>query len=299
MNLKKTLTYVLTTAIILASSATIAWPGQDDNELLLGLIPEENIFTQMKRHRPLGQYLSGKLGLKIRFTVLSRYPHIVTRFVKRKLDGAFFGIYTSVLGEESLDIEPIARSVNKDGSSTARGYLFVRAGSGIKSVKDLKGKRAAFVDQVTATGYMFAISYLKDNGVRNINSFFSEITFTGAHDSTVYTVISGQADFGAAKGRIVDALAKKDPLIKNELKILARSAELPDNTLYLKKKLPIQVKLRIQQALLDMDKDPEGKKVLAHYGSLRFVEAKRSDLVPVRNMAKKAGLKMKDLKYDY
>ena len=53
------------------------------------------------------------------------------------------------------------------------------------------------------------------------------------------------------------------------------------------------------QVLLDMDKDPEGIKVLAHYGSLRFIEAKSSDFIPVRNMAKRAGLKIKDLKYEY
>ncbi len=298
MNLKKIFLYILLVSFVTASTH-VAWAGQDDEELLLGLIPEENIFTQIKRHRPLGQYISGKLGLNVKFTVLSRYPHIITRFKKRKLDGAFFGIYTAVIAEESLDIEPLARSVNKDGKATARGYVFVRKNSGIKSVKDLHGKRAAFVDQVTATGYMYALSYLKENGIGDISRFFSDITFTGSHDSTVYTVLSGHADFGVAKGRIFDALGEKDPLIKSNLKILARSVELPDNTLFVRKSLPLKIKLKIQQILLDMNKDPEGIKILKHFGSLGFIEAKSSDFIPVRNMAKKAGLKIKDLKYEY
>jgi phosphonate transport system substrate-binding protein len=297
MNMKSTLMAALVMALALLSAPCGAQEAEE--ELLLGLIPEDNIFTQMKRHRPLAQYMTKKLGRKVRFTVLSRYPHLITRFERRGLDGAFFGIFTSVLAEESLNIEPIARPVGLDGKSTARSYIFVRSDSGIQSIKGLRGKRAAFVDKVTATGYLYMLSHMRDKGISSPLSYLSSNTLTGSHVSAIYTVHSRQADVGCAKGRIVERVLKSDKLLKEEIRILSKSSELPDNTLYIRKELPIQLKLKMQQALLDMDKDPEGRKILEHYGSSRFIDAKSGDFDTVRKMARESGINIKDFKYDY
>lgn len=270
----------------------------DKNELLIGLIPEENIFKQVRRHKPLAEYLSKHVGIKVRFTVLSRYPHIVTRFQKRGLDGAFFGIFTSVLAEESLGVEPIARAVNLDGSSTARAYVFTRKDSGITDVKSMRNKRAVFVDQVTATGYLYALALLSKNGVSDYKSHFSSYTFTGGHESAVYAVLSEQADVGVVKGRILEKMRAKDPLINDSIKIIDESEDLPDNTLYLRSSLPIEVKLKMQQALFHMHEDPEGVRVLEKLGALRFIEATRADFSVVRSMARKANIDIKRFKYE-
>jgi len=292
--------FILATLVLLLMGLAAPCLGDgSDEELLLGLIPEDNIFQQMKRHRPLAQYMTKKLGIKVRFTVLSRYPHIITRFKSRELDGAFFGIFTSVLAEEALSIEPLVRPVATDGKSTATGYIFVRTDSGISNIGDMRGKRAAFVDQVTATGYLYMLYYLRTNGIRKPGTFFSEHTFTGSNESAVYTVHSRQADVGVAKGRIVEKILERDKLIKDELRILSVSKELPDNTLFLRKSLPIQLKLRIQQVLLEMDSDPEGKKILEYFGSSKFIEAKSRDFTPVRSLARKAGINIRNFRYDY
>src|SRR5512135_1106822 len=130
-------------------------------EILLGLIPEENIFHQMDRHRPLAAYISEKLGIKVRMTILSRYGDIIDRFSDRRMDGAFFGIFTGVLAMEKLQVEPVVRPVRLNGKSTDQGYLFARKDSGIRTVADMKGKRIAFVDKATVTGYLFAVAYLR------------------------------------------------------------------------------------------------------------------------------------------
>jgi len=48
---------------LLILAAVMAWPLRAwGDEILIGLIPEENIFNQMERHRPLAAYLSKKVG---------------------------------------------------------------------------------------------------------------------------------------------------------------------------------------------------------------------------------------------
>lgn len=267
-----------------------------DNELLLGLVPEGNIFTQMRRHIPIAQYLSKNLDITVRLSILSKYSKIIPQYESKGMDGALFGIYSSVLAEDVLDLEPLVRSVSLNGNTTASGYVFVRTDSGITNITDLKGRRAVFVDRASATGYLYLISLLREKGISNPDLFFSDQIPTGSHEGTVYAVHSRQADVGVAKGRIVDDILNKDQLIRDELKVISISPALPDNTLYIRKGLPSELKQRIRRTLLEMNRDPDGRMILESYEALRFTEARSSDLDPVREMARQAGINQSSLR---
>ena len=290
-------TKVIGTLLALCMMLCIAPVAFSAEEILIGLIPEENIFHQMDRHRPLAAYLTEKLGTRVRMTILSRYGDIIDRFSDRKMDGAFFGIFTGVLAMEKLQVEPVARPVRLSGKSTDQGVIFARKDSGIRTVADMKGKRIAFVDRATVTGYLFAVAYLRENGVNNIDQFFREYSFVGSHDSVIHSVLDYRADIGLAKRSIYSMMVAKDPSIGDELVILAGSGELPDTTLCLRRDLPAGIKARIRDVLLGMDKDPKGREVLRKFEALRFIPASRNDYEPFFEMAKKANINLKNYKY--
>jgi phosphonate transport system substrate-binding protein len=273
------------------------WAQEEGDEFLIGLIPEENIFRQLKKHKPLEEYLTEKLGVKVTLTILSRYPDIIDRFTIRDLDGAFFGIFTAALAHENLGVVPIARPVNNSGSTTAQGCLFVRKDSGITSAAAMKNKKIAFVDMATATGYLFALSYLKENGISDIDAHFSDTFFTGSHDTAVYTVLSGRADIGVAKCRILQKLSMKDPLIIDEIDILSRSLHLPDNTLSIRSDLSPEFKRKLKTTLLMMHKDPKGREVLKKLEALKFIPADWSEFNAVKELCDKAGINIKRYQY--
>ncbi len=283
---------VLLLAVFVALAFSPA-PAAGD-ELLIGLIPEENIFRAMVKYRMLAEYLSGELGIEVRFTILSRYGDIIERFISRDLDGAFFGIYTSALAIEQLGVEPIVRPLKLDGSTTARGYLFTTRDSGIETLADMRGARAAFVDRATATGYIFAIAHLRENGIEDPETYFSDVFFTGSHESTIYAVVDGRAEVGAAKGRILEKLSTRDPVIRDDVLILAESGELPDNTLCISSSVDPIVKRRLKEIFLKLDKDPRGAEVLKALGFRKFVDASAEDFSSVRSLAEKAGVGIRD-----
>ena len=280
-----------------ALSAQASLTRKDPNTIVIGLIPEMNVFKQMERFKYLADYLSEKVGVKIKLTVLSRYGNILEKFEEKSMDGAFLGSFTGALAISKLGLEPIARPVNLDGSATYSGYIFVRKDSGIKGIKEMKGKKMAFVDKATTAGYIFPVAYLKSQGIKDINSFFREYYFTGSHDAAVLAVLNREADVGAAKHSMYNRVRTEEPRIDKELVILAESPKVPSNGLCLRKGFDPVLKKKLKETLLNMHKDREGRDALAKFGALKFIETRSSDYEPVFRMASEAGIDMK--KYHY
>jgi phosphonate transport system substrate-binding protein len=213
------------------------------------------------------------------------------------MDGAFFGSFTGALAIEKLGVIPLARPVNLDGTSSYRGYLFARRDSKIRDVNGMKGKRMAFVEKATTAGYLFPLAYLKEQGIKDTDHFFSSSYFAGSHDAAIHAVLEGQADVGAAKHSIYDRVKADDSRVARDLIILAESPWVPSNGLCVRKGLDEGLKQKLKQALLGLDKDSEGAAVLQQFGALRFIDTNVSDYLPVFELAKKAGINIKQ--YDY
>lgn len=283
--------------VVLMTLPFIASAQPQQKEILIGLIPEMNVFKQMERFRPLAEYLTKKTGVKVNITILSRYGNIIDRFTAEKMDGAFFGSFTGTLAIEKLGVEPLARPVNLDGSTSYHGYLFARKDSGIRNVKDMKGKKMAFVERATTAGYIFPVAYLRENGIPNFEQYFSEYYFTGSHDAAIFAVLDRKADIGAAKHSIFDRVRKTEPRVDKELLILAESARVPSNGLCVRKGLDAGLKKKLKESLINLHKDPEGKAVLEKFGGIKFIETTVADYQPVFDLARKAGIDIKA--YDY
>ncbi len=277
-----------------AHAADAAKPRR--SQVVIGLIPELNIFKQKTRFTLLGEYLARKIGVPVKFTVLSRYGNILQSFESDQMDGAFFGSFTAALAIERLGVVPLARPVNLDGTSTYHGYLFVRKDSGIHDAASMKGKRMAYVDRATTAGYVFPLAWLREHGIR-ADGFFGETWFTGSHDAAITAVLDRQADVGAAKHSVYDRVRSENPRVDRELLILASSPAVPSNGLCVRQDLEPDLREALRRALLDLDTDPEGAKILQQFGAIKFIETTAGDYAPVFEMAKRAGIDLK--KYQY
>jgi phosphonate transport system substrate-binding protein len=265
--------------------------------LVIGLIPEQNIFRQMDRYEPLAAYLSEKVGTKIKLKVLPRYGNIISNFVSEELDGAFFGSFTYSLAHARLGVEVLARPENNEGISSYHGLLLVRNDSHIRSAADMKGKRFAFVDKATTAGYLLPLAYFKRNGISDYRTYFKETYFAGTHEDVIDDVLNKRADIGAAKNTVFDRLARDDGRIRRELLVLAESPDVPENGLAVRKDLDGSLKKKLKEALLHMHEDPEGNNILTQFGARKFIETTDEDYGPVFAYAKEIGLNLAT--YDY
>jgi phosphonate transport system substrate-binding protein len=263
----------------------------------IGLIPEQNIFRQIERYKPLGEYLSGKIGRNIELTVLPRYGNIVDNFRSQRLDGAFFGSFTYALAHTKLGVEVVARPMWSDNTSTYYGVVFARKDSGIRSAAQLKGKRFVFVDKATTAGYLLPLEYFRGNGIRDYRRYFAETWFAGTHEGAIRDVLDRKADAGAAKSTVYLLMTGRDEKIGRELVILARSPEVPENGLAIRKDFDGAMRGRIRAALLGMAGDPAGAEILRKFGAERFIPTTDEDYEPVYRYARHVGIDLAT--YDY
>jgi phosphonate transport system substrate-binding protein len=263
----------------------------------IGLITEHDIFSQKKRFAPLIDYLGRKTNAHMELKILSRYGNIIDNFSSNELDAAFFGSFTGALAIRKLAVQPLARPEHMDGTSTYYGMIFVRRDSGISSAGDMRGKRFAFVDKATTAGWLLPMHYFRENGITDYRAFFRETYFTGTHEDAVYDVLRGLADIGTAKNTVFERLAASDDTIRQELRILATSPVVPANALAVRKDLDEELKLKLKNTLLLMDRDPEGQKILKDFGVRRFIATTADDYGPVFDYAGRIGLDL--MHYDY
>jgi phosphate transport system substrate-binding protein len=281
--------------------------------LAVATIPERNVIRQEERYRPLVEYLSRKMGgrVRVRLQHLSSYDAVLHEFATGRANAAFFGSFMYAVAREQVGVEPIARP-ERDGVSRYRGLIFVRKDSGISDWTQLKGKSFAMIRSTTA-GDLFPRVFLARRDAGQPERFFGEIVFAGSHDTSIRKVLDGEVDAGAAKDLVFRQLAAEDPRIDTELTILAESQPVPENALAIRPAMEIAcischrdvgpgidssaaeqldglfVRDRLREELLGLDGTAEGRLVLEAFGADRFVETTDADYENLYRMIHEVG----------
>jgi phosphonate transport system substrate-binding protein len=266
-------------------------------ELLIGIIPEQNVFRQREHYMVLKKYLSDRLGITVNFTNLSRYGNIVERFTNENMDGGFFDSFTYALAHDQLGVEPLARPVNLDGTSTYRGCIFVRKDSGIRTAVQMKGKRFAFVERATTSGYLFPLAYLRENGITDPQAYLGGTFFAGSPEAAIQAVLNNEADIGAAKDTVYELLASENRRIEKELVVLKSSGVLPLNCLAVRRDLDPELISALKNALLNMEKDRDGVETLQRFGARGFIETNNKDYEYLYRLSAQVGIDLKTYRY--
>ncbi len=266
-----------------------------EEKLTIGLLSGSNMVSQLERYAPLCKYLGKKMDMKVEVKPLGDYGLIHDDLRDGKIDAGFFGSLVYSQTRARIGIEPLARLVDLDGNSTYSSYTFVRKDSGIKSPKDIKGKKMAVADPASTGGYPAQRIYFQKYGM-DIDKDV-KIIWARDHDAAVMLVFDKIADMGGAKNLAFDKAASKYPAIKKDLIVLDKSPEVPDNVFAVRKNLDPAIREKLRAALIKMDSDPEGKKILKEFGAKAFIRTKDEDYKNLYTMLKEAGIDLKTYPY--
>lgn len=228
--------------------------------LKLGRIPFTNPTGMVQKHNKLLEYLTNKLGVKqVRLQTASDYNGILKLLVRGDIDIAWLASNISVEARNNPEVQLLVKPI-RFGTDYYRGIIIARQDSGIRGLKDLKGKKFAWVEKESASGYIFPKALLLEAGT-DPEKDFAEAQFLGKHDAVVLNVLLGKYDAGACYDDARNTLRDKAKM--DELTILATTEEISNEPIVCRKSLPPDLIEKIKQAFLELNnKSFEGKEVL-------------------------------------
>jgi phosphonate transport system substrate-binding protein len=274
-------------------AASVPQPGEETAPLRIGLVPERDIFEMRARHKALTGYLSAKLGRPVEVALVNTYLGVLQDFAERRIDAAFLGSLVAVLAVDRLNVELLVKPVREDGGSTYHGVLFVKDGSPVRRVEDLGGRSVALI-QGTLAGDLFPMSRMFQAGLLNAKPPL--VMWIGTHDDVIIETLSGRVDAGAAMNLRLEAYEAAHPDAR--FRRIAQSAEVPHDALAVRRDVAPAIGQKLKDAMLAMDKDPEGAKALAVYGAKRYVPTSIEEYGPVYDMIEALGDQWSRLEID-
>jgi phosphonate transport system substrate-binding protein len=252
-------------------------------------IPEEAATEQVRKFTPIANYLEKKLGMKVEFTPVTDYPAAVEALVNKKVDLVWFGGFTHV--QASLrsggKIVPIAQ---REEDTRFQSVFIAKTDSGIKSLADMKGKEVSFGSQSSTSGHLMPRNFLLEAKI-DPEKDFKRIAYSGAHDATIASVVSGRVAAAALDITVWKKFVSENKVDTKVVDVFYTTPPYFNYNWSVHADMPAAQRERVMKALLDLSmNDAEGKEILTLNRATRYLPTKPENYKGLEVAAKSAGL---------
>jgi len=275
----------LAAGLVLSCCAVVA---QAADTLRVSAIPDEAPTELLRKFKPLGEYLSKQLDMKVEFVPVADYPAVVEALASDRLDMTWLGGFTFVqVRLKDPTATPLVQR-EQDAQFTSK---FITANPAVKSLADLKGKSFAFGSISSTSGSLMPRYFmLKEDNIKP-ESYFSRVAYSGAHDATVAWVQAGKVDGGVLNASVWQKLVDAGKVDTSKVKVFATTPAYYDYNWTVRGNMDPALKEKIKQAFLDLDPaNPEHKAILDLQAASRFIETKPENYAGTEQAAREAGL---------
>ncbi len=252
--------------------------------------------------KSLTDFLHNETGYYYRTAVPASFIAVVEAFGTDKVDVAAINTFSYLMANAKYGAEAKLRVVREGEQTSYKGQFIARANSGINSIEDINGRKMAYVDPSSTSGYILPKAELDDKGIKP-----SETVFAMRHDNVVMMVYQGQVDAGATyyappdlkTGKIMDArmrVMQQFPDVALQVKIVGFTEDIPNDPWVFRKSMNEAMKEKIIAALLKFVQTPEGKKALFDiYDITGLIPTKDSDYDGLRAVLEKQHINFENL----
>lgn len=227
-----------------------------------GLVGFWGTRTQEEAFEPVARFLFARIGVPVDLVAASRYDELGDWIFDGRVDIALVPPLAYVKAKARVPCLRLLRTMVVDGTVHYSGYIVVRDDSPVTRARDLAGRRIAFVEPSSASGFLFARHWLQAEGMDPDRNRV-ETAFLGSHEAVVQAVLSGEADAGATfQGAL--RRARQRGLDTASLRILAVTGRIPLDALVAAPDLDPGWVARLDEALDRLNTaHPEGRAALA------------------------------------
>jgi len=273
----------------LGFAALTAIPALAQQTLKVTTIPEEAATEQIRKFGPLTRYLERTVGMKVEFTPVNDYPAAVEALVNKQVDLVWFGGFTHVQAQlrSGGKIVPIAQ---REEDTQFRSVFITQTDSGIKTLADLKGKQVSFGSQSSTSGHLMPRSFLLQAKI-DPDKDFKRVAYSGAHDATIASVVSGRVDAAALDITVWRKFVEEKKVDTAKVNVFFTTPPYFNYNWSVHADMPVALRERITKALLDLSMaTPEGKEILTLNRATRYIATKPENYKDLEAAGRSASL---------
>lgn len=254
---------LLAAALALAVTTAALQPAPttaQQSKLILVFVPSAQTEAILFNGAQIARMLTVALGVPVEAVVATSFTAAVEAMCADRAQIGALNPFAYVLAHAKCGVEVGLISM-RFGLPYYLSQISVRADAGITKIEDLKGKRFAFVDPASTSGYLFPAAMLKKLGY-DPDKFFSQTIFAGSHPNVILAIYRGQVDGGATFQDARDNVRSQFPDVNDKVKPIAYTNPIPNDTWSMNPKLSADLKAKIKDRLLRIAQTPEGKQAL-------------------------------------
>jgi phosphonate transport system substrate-binding protein len=275
--------------LLIASLMAFTVPAVAQPVLRVTTIPEEAATEQVRKFTPLAAYLGERLGMRVVFTPVNDYPAAVEALVNQRVDLVWFGGFTHVQANRRSGgkIIPIAQ---REEDTRFRSVFIAKTDSGIKTLADMKGKQVSFGSPSSTSGHLMPRSNLLDAGI-DPEKDFRRIAYSGAHDATIASVLSGRVDAAALDITVWRKFVEEGRIDTRQVDVFFTTPPFYNYNWSVHADMPAELRERIRAALLALDPaDPTHAEILRLNRATRYIETRPENYRGLEAAGRSAGL---------
>ena len=292
-NFLKLVTVLLAALTLEACTQNKAPLGSAENPIKFYFLPSVDAKMVTEKTKLIHRYLEEKTPYKYDVAVPMSYIAVAEAFGTKRADAALINTFGYLMAQEKYGVK--ARLiVVRDGSETYQSQIIARADGSIAKLEDINGKKVAYVDPASTSGYLLPAKLFRDKRIKP-----SETVFANRHDNVVTMVYQKQVDAGATyySPKNADGIQDARRLVRTQLpdvekiiKVVSLSEPLPNDPVVFRGDMPQEMVDTIANALKIFIKTPAGLDAFSDtYGVTDFKDATDATYEPVRAMLKTLG----------
>lgn len=252
-------------AILAATTCIGTAHAQEIKEFNIGILGGENAQDRMTSNECYRAAIEASLGVPVKVFTPADYDGVIQGLLGGTIDMAWLGAsaYAKTYLTDPAAVEVRLTKQNLNDSTGYYSIGFARKDSGITSMDDAKGKKFAFAEPNSTSGYLVPAAELMAK-YGPLEAYFSEVKMSGGHEQTIVGVNNGDFDAGVswadgvgnwedgyASGAFRKA-ADAGLVDMNNLTEIWRSALIPEGPMVVRAALPADVKDKVTTLTADL-----------------------------------------------
>ncbi len=244
----------------------INWEFVEKQDFIIGVLPYGSDDGILQDLRPLADYLELHLQRPVKIHVAVDYQSLGKLLIFGKINLAWFSHALFENSPASPSWEIICRP-ERENSLGHVGAILVKETSPYQTLQELVGKRIAYVDRLSGSGFIMPARLFRNLGIDPVASF-SEVIFTGNHTKSLDALNADLVD-AAAVYRDTPTEASAAIILPPGTRAIAWTELIPGDPLVVRKDMSGPLKARLRNLFADLEKNEKGLAALEHLKARR------------------------------